>query len=459
MFISFLNHSRHIGALALPLILTNFAYVGIATIDLIMLGTLSPLELAAGGLAIAIFNQFRTMGTGVVTATGNLVADAVGRDELSVVSRLLNASFLCSTTMGLIFMTLMCLLEKPLMYLGQAPEVAEKTVNYLMVAAAGMLPCLWFQSIRHFSVGLKAPGPLLLITLASMLLTALLNYALIFGAWGLPKLGFIGVAVATLIVLILSFLAFVAVALRHPVLARHLSWRIWQTDRASLSATWKMGLPIAMTYGTEAGFFTLLMLLVGSLGVNELAAHTIVNQWVYMVFMVSAGISSAASVCISEAYARKDQAVARQLGLTAMILGLAAMALVALVYLWVPQWLLWVFMSSEEFGQSEILSIAMSLLAIAAVLQLFDASQNIGLGILRGIGDVKSPLKLSILGYWLVGLPVAWLACQVFSASVQGVWYGLMLGLAVTAIAQLWVFVHKTRPPSSASCDVLACDG
>lgn len=454
----YVEHSLNISKLALPLILTNFAYVAIATVDLIMLGTLSTLDLAAGGLAIALFNQLRTMGTGLVTATGNLVASAVGQEDYVAISRLLNASFIWASVAGLVFIILMNLLEAPLIWLGQDPQVAAKAVGYLVVVAGGMLPCLWFQSVRHFSVGLKTPGPLLLITLLAVGMTVILNYGLIFGAWGLPKLGFIGVAVTTLLVLVFSFLMFMFVAIKHPLLGRYIHWKFWETDRHSILATWKMGLPIAATYGSEAGFFTILMLLVGSIGVHELAAHTVVNQLVYIVFMISAGISSAASICISEAHAQNNILRSRQIGIAGMWLGIVAMVIVAIPYLLKPDWVLFAFMSADEMQNSSIMSLAISLLAIAAFLQLFDAAQNIGLGILRGIGDVKSSLQLSILGYWIIGLPMAWIACNVLNLSIQGVWYGLMLGLAVTAIAQFLLFIVKTSVSPSVERDSFVPD-
>jgi multidrug resistance protein, MATE family len=449
MSLNYLSHFGSISKLSLPLILTNFAYVGIATIDLIMLGALTPIDIAAGGLSIALFNQLRTIGTGLVTATGNLVANAAGRTDYDAIPKLLNASMLLASLAAVAFMLVMNFLAMPLIWLGQDPLVVNKVVDYLSVASLGMLPCLWFQSVRHFSVGLKAPGPLLLITVLSVALTALLNYGFVFGAWGFPELGFIGVAVATLLVLIFSFIIFIFTALKHPVLSVYIRWKFWKTDRQSIAATWRLGYPIAATYGCEAGFFTVLMLLVGSIGVNELAAHAVVNQLVYIVFMISAGISSAASICISEAYGRNSIKQARQLGVAGMWLGVFAMAIVAVPYLLAPEWVLFVFMSADEMHDGSLMALSVSLLSIAAVLQVFDAGQNIGLGILRGIGDVKSPLQLSVLGYWIVGLPMAWVACYPLNLSVQGAWYGLLLGLAVTATLQFLRFLAKTNVTKS----------
>ena len=431
---------KQIARLAGPLVLTNLLYVAIATIDLAMLGMLSPLDLAAGGLAIAIFNQFITIGKGLTTATGNLVSSALGKGETERITPLLNASLLLGTLVGLVFAALMMLSGPLLVLLGAVPEVADKTATYLSVVAIGVLPCFWFQSVRHFSVGLKSPGPLLLITAISVLLTILLNYGFIFGAFGLPALGFTGVAVATCIVLFLSFFILLYFVSRHQQLKAYFSWRVWQTDSQAIKDSWKMGLPIAATYGSEAGFFTVLSLFVATLGVNELAAHMVVIQIVYIVFMVAAGISSAASIHISEAHAKQDFEHARRIGYVAIASAMGVMLVILALYFIVPGWVLYGFLSADEMQNSQVVAIASQLLFIAAFLQFFDAGQNIGVGILRGVGDVNSAFSLSVVGYWCIGLPLAWLMSVQFQLGIEGVWYALMLGLSVTAISQFWLF-------------------
>jgi len=434
---------KQIAFLAGPLILTNILYVAIATIDIIMLGMLSPLDLAAGGLAIVIFNQFLTVGKGLTTATANLISYAVAKNDHQRITYLLNASLMIGTFVGLIFTGLMLLSEPLLIWLGTVPEVAEKTRGYLSVVAIGVLPCFWFQSLRHFSVGLKAPGPLLLITSISVLMTIFLNYGFIFGAFGLPELGFIGVAAATCLVLFLSFFLFVFFASRHSKLKPYISWRVWKTDRRALITSWKLGVPVAATYGSEAGFFSILSLFVATLGVNELAAHMVIMQIVYIVFMIAAGISSAASISISEAHANQNFCHAKRLAYIGMSSAMVVMLLIMAAYLIAPNWILFSFLSASELQHSAVVDIATRLLFIAAFLQFFDASQNIGVGILRGVGDVKSPFTLSIIGYWCIGLPLAWLMSIKMDLGIDGVWYGLILGLSVTAFSQLWVFNRR----------------
>lgn len=432
--------AAHVGALAAPLILTQLAQVALTTTDIVMAGMLGAREVAAGGLALTLFNQFRTMGTGLVTGTGNLVAFANGQNDPVQIRRLVRASFALTTLAAVVFALLMLAIEKPLLWLGQEPSVARQTAAYLAAAAPGMLPCLWFQALRQYTVGLRKPGPLLAITVVSIALNAGLDYALMFGRFGLPELGLTGIAYATGSVYLLSFLMFLGVVARRPELSAHLSLAIWRTDLAAFARTWKMGLPIAATYGSEAAFFTVLTLVIGSLGASALAAQTIVNQMIYIVFMISVGLSHASSISISHACARHDYRGARRLGHAGVALGVGAMLLIAVPYLALPKAMIRPFLDAHSETNAEVLKLAAGLLTIAALLQVFDCSQNIGVGILRGLGDVKSSFRISLIGYWAIGLPVAYLAGIVMGYGIYGIWVGLAIGLAATASLLLRTF-------------------
>lgn len=435
--------ARRIGALAAPLILTQLAQVALTSTDIVMMGMLGPREVAAGGLALTIFNQLRTMGTGLVTGTGNLVAFANAQSDRAQIMRLVRASFALSTLAALAFALLMLFVEKPLVWLGQAPAIARQTAFYLAAAAPGMLPCLWFQSLRQYTVGLRKPGPLLAITIVSVVANALLDYALMFGRFGFPALGLTGIAYATSAVYLLSFVAMLVVVKRRPELSEHLSLAVWRADAQAFARTWKMGLPIAATYGSEAAFFTVLTLVIGTLGTDALAAQTIVNQVIYIVFMISVGLSHASSISISHACSQHDYRGARRLGYTGLALGIGAMTIIALAYLVAPARVLSLFLDRGAASNADVLRLATGLLTIAALLQLFDCSQNIGVGILRGLGDVKSSFRISIVGYWMIGLPVAWSVGVWLGYGIYGIWIGLAIGLAATAVMLLRRFEYR----------------
>ena len=264
-----LGDSRALATLAVPLALTQLAQVALTTTDTVMMGLLGTEALAAGGLAMVIFNQLRTMGVGMVTAVGNQVAAADARAESTgedgngadgaaaqeEVRDLVRASLLLSTLVGVAGAVLMVLIGHAVIWLGQDPDVVDAAKPVLYTMAPGLIPCLWFQAIRQFTVGMRRPQALLRITLASIAVNAGLNWAFIHGTWIFPELGLPGIGLATSLVYALSCLALYLSARRDSRLAPVLSLAVWKTRPTTLRRLTGLGTPIAATYGSEAGFF------------------------------------------------------------------------------------------------------------------------------------------------------------------------------------------------------------
>ncbi|MFJ3953898.1 MATE family efflux transporter [Streptomyces sp. Je 1-4] len=464
-----LRDSRALAALAVPLILTQLAQVALTTTDTVMMGLLGTEELAAGGLALVIFNQLRTMGVGLLTSVGNQVATAAARTELTAdateppsegategereaahaeIRALVRASLVLATLAGLAGAVLMLLIGQALTWLGQDASVVERTRAMLLALAPGLLPCLWFQAIRQFTVGMRRPQALLQITLASIAVNAGLNWVFLHGTWGLPRLGLTGIGVATSTVHLLSCLALYLSAKKDAQLAPLLSLNAAKADRATSLRLVGLGVPIAATYGSEAGFFSLTALMAGSFGPAALAAHTAVNQLVYIVFQVAVGISHAASINVSRELALGRTDDARRLKNTALACAAAVMTLVGIAYLSVPRVVLFPFLDS---GSEQALGIATHLLMVTAVLQFFDCAQNIGVGLLRGLDDTKSGFRITLIGYWAVGLPASWLLAYALDLATLGIWLGLLTGLATTALLLLRRYTqqlagHRSQP-------------
>ncbi|WP_051819400.1 MATE family efflux transporter [Streptomyces sp. NRRL S-920] len=442
-----LGDSRALATLAVPLILTQLAQVALTTTDTVMMGLLGTQELAAGGLAIVIFNQLRTMGVGLVTSVGNQIAAAAARAEKAEetggegaggdheeVRGIVRASMAVATLAGIVGAVLMVLIGQCLTWLGQDAAVVDRTQTMLIALAPGLLPCLWFQAIRQFTVGMRRPQALLRITIASIAVNAGLNWVLIHGTWGLPKLGLTGIGVATSTVYLLSFLALYASAKRDAALAPLLTLNAAKADPAAVKRLIGLGVPIAATYGSEAGFFSVTALMAGAFGPAALAAHTAVNQLVYIVFQVAVGLSHAASINVSRELALGRVDDARRIKNTALACAAAVMAVVGIAYLTVPRLVLAPFMDS---GSDRALTIATHLLIVTAFLQFFDCAQNIGVGLLRGLDDTKSGFRITVIGYWAVGLPAAWLLSHPLGLETVGIWLGLLTGLATTAVLLL----------------------
>ncbi|MFE0187242.1 MATE family efflux transporter [Streptomyces sp. NPDC058989] len=441
-----LRDSRALATLAVPLILTQLAQVALTTTDTVMMGLLGTEELAAGGLALVLFNQLRTMGVGLVTAVGNQTAAAAARAERAgadggdgagghgEVRAIVRASLAVATLAGLAGAVVLVLIGQGLTWLGQDAAVVARTRTMLLALAPGLLPCLWFQAVRQFTVGMRRPQALLRITLASIAVNAGLNWLLIHGVWGLPRLGLTGIGVATTTVHLLSFLALYASARRDGRLAPLLSLHAAGADAATVKRLVGLGVPIAATYGSEAGFFSLTALMAGSFGPAALAAHTAVNQLVYIVFQVAVGLSHAASIHVSRELALGRADDARRIKNTALACAAAVMTLVAAGYLTVPHLVLAPFLDA---GSDRALTLATQLLLVAAVLQFFDCAQNIGVGLLRGLDDTRSGFRITLVGYWAVGLPAAWLLAYPLHLDTLGIWLGLLTGLATTAVLLL----------------------
>ncbi|WEB45592.1 MATE family efflux transporter [Streptomyces yunnanensis] len=442
-----LRDGRALAALAVPLVLTQLAQVALTTTDTVMMGFLGARDLAAGGLAIVLFNQLRTMGVGLVTSVGNRIAAAAAREEegdapgtaadVPAVRGIARAGTAVATLAGLAGAVLMVLIGQALTWVGQDAEIADRARPMLVALAPGLLPCLWFQAIRQFTVGLRRPQALLRITLASVAVNAGLNWVLVHGTWGLPRLGLPGIGVATSAVHLLSFLALYAAARRDPVLAPRLSLNAAGADAATVRTLVGLGVPIAATYGSEAGFFSVTALMAGSFGSAALAAHTAVNQLVYIVFQVAVGLSHAASINVSRELALGRTDSARRLKNTALACAAVVMAVVAVIYLALPELVLRPFFDPGAAGDRPALAIAGQLLCVIAVLQFFDCAQNIGVGLLRGLDDTRSGFRITLVGYGLVGLPAAWALGYAAGLHTLGVWLGLLAGLATTALLLL----------------------
>ncbi|MFI7100777.1 MATE family efflux transporter [Streptomyces sp. NPDC050161] len=447
-----IRDSRALATLAVPLILTQLAQVALTTTDTVMMGMLSTADLAAGGLAIVLFNQLRTMGVGLVTSVGNQIAAADARAETErdgaapgdtghgsgdEVRKIVRASLAVATLAGIAGAVLMLLIGQALTFLGQEADVVDRAQTMLLALAPGLLPCLWFQAIRQFTVGMRRPQALLQITIASVAVNAGLNWALIHGTWGLPKLGLPGVGVATSLVYLLTCLALYLSAKKDPVLGPLLSVNIAKADRATVRRLIRLGIPIAATYGSEAGFFSVTALMAGSFGSAALAAHTAVNQLVYIVFQVAVGLSHAASINVSRELALDRPENALRIKNTALACAGAVMVVVGIVYVTLPDLVLSPFFDTGSARDAQAVSIATHLLLVIMVLQFFDCAQNIGVGLLRGLDDTKSGFRITLIGYWLIGLPAAWLLGYAAGLHTLGIWLGLLTGLAATAILLL----------------------
>src|SRR5690349_17999977 len=253
------SDGRRLTALATPIALTQLAQVAISTTNIALMGSLGVDQVAAGGLALVLFNQIRTMRVGLITASGNQVATVVSRAEKQrrdpehEIRDVVRSSFLIATAAGVVGGLILVGLGWSLQWLGQDAAVLAEARPMMVALAPGLLPCLWFQVLRQYTVGMQRPQALLVVTLGSVAVNAVVALALIHGWAGLPALGLTGVGVASSVVFLVTFAVFWVMVRRDAALGPTLPVRMWPVRRRTVTAELRLGAPIALTYGSEAG--------------------------------------------------------------------------------------------------------------------------------------------------------------------------------------------------------------
>jgi MATE family multidrug resistance protein len=274
----------------------------------------------------------------------------------------------------------------------------------------------------------------------------LLNWALIFGNWGAPEMGVRGAALASVITQALALGALVLWSARGAEFRRYtLFVRFWRSDRAAFAQVFRLGWPIGITMLAEVGMFSAAALMMGWIGTGALAAHGIAIQIASLTFMVHLGLANAATVRAGRALGRRDGAALRRGAAAVIALSLGFVAVTILLFVTVPGTLIGLFLNAADPQAAAIVAIGVPLLYVAALFQLADAMQVIGLGLLRGLHDTSVPMVLAAVSYWGVGLPAAWLLGIRAGWEGPGVWAGLVVGLALAAVTLFWRLRSRIR--------------
>lgn len=432
--------------LAAPLVFTQLAMIGINTTDIVMMGWLGPEELAAGALGMNIFIPLFLFGMGIATVVAPMTAQALGARDFRGVRRTVRQGFWLTLLFGALFTAIIFYGRWVLLAFGQEPGIALLAEDYLQAVAWSLLPSLWFIVLRSFVTAHSRPRSVLVITLVSVGVNAISNYGLMFGNFGLPRWGLMGAGVTSSIVQILSFLALLAYVQWDRRFRRYaILLRFWRPDWARFFQLFRVGVPIGLTIVAEAGLFASGAFLMGIISTEALAAHAIALQCSAVAFMVPLGLGQAAVVRVGLAAGARDHAGVTRAGWAALAAGSVFMACSALVFLFAGHFLVGLFLDLQAPENAEVVELAVAFLVIAAVFQLVDGGQVIGVHALRGLNDTTVPMWLAIGGYWIVGFLASVLLAFPLGFGGRGVWMGLAAGLAFVACALIWRFHRRDR--------------
>ena len=431
-----------------PLVLTNLAQVAITATDMMLIGRLGGETLAAGVLASSLYQSLLIFCMGLVSATLPMIAITLGEHRHAVreVRRTVRQGLWSAGLISLPIWLVMWNTELILLAMGQAKPVAGQAVEFMHTMQWGLLPYLGFVVIRSFMSALERPFWTLVVAAPAIVANAVIGYALIFGALGLPALGLAGAGIASTCSSCLLFAGAAAVAVRHRHFRRYrLFGRWWQPDLPRLLALWRLGLPMAITFGFETSIFYAAVIVMGLLGPVALAAHAIVFQFAALAFMVPLSFGQVATVRVGRAFGAGDAAGAQRAGWSAFGLGVGFMSMTAATMFLAPRILIAAFLDLDSPLNADVVDVAASFFAFAAVFQIVDGAQAVCSGMLRGLGDTKVPMLLAAVGYWGIGAPCgAWLA---FRMGGGGVYLGLAIGLGAVALLMGRRWIKKTTAP------------
>lgn len=444
--------------LALPIAFTQLGQIAMMTSDLVLVGRLGDKAVAAAALAhIVLFVGFM-LGMGLVSAVAPLAAQAFGAREPRMVRRALRVGLWASLLLGIPLLAIQLQGERILIGLGQEREAARLAGEYLSGLAWNMIPGWWFIALRSFMGAVNRPEPALWITLIAIPINTLLAYALIFGAFGLPRLELTGAGVATTLVNLGMCIAAIWVSYtQHPFRKYRVLGRFWRPDWPLLWKLIVVGAPISGSFLLEYGLFAGAAIMIGWLGTTQLAAHQIALQVAAIVFMVPLGLSMAATVRVGHAVGRHDTVATRRAGFTAIGLGIGFMAAMVVLITTLRHVIPLAFLNAGERDADATIAMAATLLTVGATFFIMDGIQTVAAGALRGLNDTRVPMIFAAISFWPVGFVASYALGFPAGFGIAGVWTGFTVGLALYALLLTWRFEALTRRgymPETASAAV-----
>jgi multidrug resistance protein, MATE family len=432
--------------LALPIALTQLGQVAMMTSDLILIGRLGDRAIAGAALGQTVMFVAFMLGLGFVSAVAPLAAQAYGAREPRMVRRALRVGLWMSVLLGIPLMALQHMGEPLLLALGQEHDTARLASLYLMGIGWSLLPSWWFIALRGFMSAVNRPEPALWITLTAIPMNALLAYALVYGAFGLPRLELLGAGTATTLVNIGMCVAGFWISYRQrPFKKFHVLGHFWRFDAALMRELIAVGAPISGAFLLEYGLFASAAILMGWIGTTALAAHQIALQVAAILFMVPFGISMAATVRVGHAVGREDAPASRRAGFAAIGLGAVFMAGMAMVIIALRHVIPLAFLGAQTGDADATVMLAATLLTVGSTFFVVDGIQTIAAGALRGLNDTRVPMIFSGISFWVVGFSTSYTLAFAAHLEALGIWIGFTVGLGLYALLLVLRFNVLTR--------------
>lgn len=431
--------------LAFPLIIGQLSQMMTYLADTVMIGRLGTVPLAAATFGNTLLHVPFLFGMGMVTAVSIRVSQARGANDPVAARAALRHGMYLSLSVGLLTVVLAWIIQPILPIFRQKPEVIAEVPTYFMLVALSMVPAIGGLAVKSHADAMNHPWPAFFIVLGGVIANIFMNWLFIYGHWGAPRMELAGAGLATLLSRILSFAGLVFWCSRFPPIRDWVPNNWFRVpDWVALKHLIKVGLPASLQLLAEVSAFVFATIVIGTLGPAALASHQVAISCAATVFMVPLGLSMALTVRVGEAWGAKTVERIRPIVMSGWILAAGFSMMSALCFLLFNEQMAQAFVKDET-----TIRVAAALLLVAAAFQISDTMQIVSSGGLRGMDDVTVPAWIAFGAYWVFSLPVGWLLAFPGGMGVVGMWWGITLGLTLTAIAlgiRLW---KKSRVPDA----------
>ncbi|MCX2483607.1 MATE family efflux transporter [Pedobacter sp. MR2016-24] len=429
--------------LAMPIVVSQLGHTLVHLADSVIVGHFAgTVQLAAVSLVNSLFMLVLVLGLGVSYGLTPLIAQENGRKNYDECGRLLSNSLLINILMGIVlylfihFGTLLII-----DHIGQSPDVVAYAKPYLSYLGLSILPLMIFQTFKQFAEGLGFTKQAMYISIWGNAINIIVGIILVKGMFGITPMGVKGVGISTLIdrmlmATVMSFYVFKSVNFKKYLK----TFSLTLTDKVRSIKILKIGTPVALQYSFEISAFSGAAILIGTIGAVEQASHQVAINLASTTYMLASGIASAATIKTGTYLGKNDLLDLRRSAIASYHVIIAFMSVTAIFFICANNILPFIY--TED---TAVVQIAAQLLIIAGFFQLFDGTQVVGLGVLRGIGDVNVPTLITFIAYWIIGIPLAYLLGITLKLGVNGIWYGLTFGLLTASILLFFRFQKKTK--------------
>ncbi len=420
--------------LALPIIIGQVGNVLMGLTDTFFVSKLGVIEIAASGIGNSVFFTTIVICIGMMVAGSSVVAEALGNKDPERVGKLYHSVVWCGVMFGLVMNLVVLFLSFNFHWFQQTAQVNDIAPTYLNILGLSVVPLTLFIGLKNMSDGHEDTTPGLLISLAAVVLNALLNPLFI---WTF-NLGFNGSAWATLVTRICMVLAiwyYLRSNKKYSVWRHAITFKDWlkaQPFRKELNDFLRIGLPSGLQFFFEIAAFGGAAAMMGNISVVAGASHVVAIQLAALTYMAATGFSVAGSILTGNARGAGDMQGILLAGRRSLIMVTVWMGFTCICFIAFSQELTTLFNHKHE---PELQQYAENLLVIAGFFQLADGLQCVGLGILRGIGDTRVPTWITLIAYWVIGLPLGWILGRTLGYGGEGIWWALCAGLCFAALA------------------------